>query len=219
MAAAALNARRKSVVDYLLPELSGFAARRGTADRAKIQAHLASIRQLEKGLSATGPAAGCMPVDPGAPTAYQDQIKAFNDLVVMALRCDLTRSVSMTWADNGGSGPYTMPFLNLGGTTMMDVGEVHGIAHEGESGYPKKTLIDTWYMQQLAYLATALDGTRENGGTLLDNSLIVMGNDMSEGSFHSVSNIPYVLVGRAGGALQAGRTVKVGSWANKTGTY
>jgi hypothetical protein len=112
-----------------------------------------------------------------------------------------------------------MPFLNLGGTSMMDVGEVHGIAHEGKTGYPKKIKIDTWYMQQLAYLAGLLDGTTENGATILDNSLLVMGNDMSEGSFHSISNIPYILVGRAGGALQSGRNVKVGSWAGKTGAY
>jgi Protein of unknown function (DUF1552) len=215
-----LNARRKSVIDYLVPELTGFAARRGTEDKAKIQAHLDSIRQLEKSLTATtGPVAGCAPVDPGAPTAYQDQVKAFSDLIAMAFRCDVTRTVAISWADDGGSGPYTMPFLNLGGTTMMDVGEVHGIAHEGKTGYPKKIKIDTWYMQQLAYLAGLLDGTTESGGTVLDNSLIVMGNDMSEGSFHSISNIPYVMVGRAGGALQAGRTVRVGSWATKTGAY
>ena len=54
---------------------------------------------------------------------------------------------------------------------------------------------------------------------MLDNSLLVMGNDMSEGSFHSVSSIPFVLVGGAGGALKTGRTVGVGSWASQTGNY
>jgi Protein of unknown function (DUF1552) len=215
----ALTARRKSIIDYIAPELTGFGAKLGTADKAKLAGHLDSIRQLEKGLTAATPGVACTPVDPGAPTEYQASVKAFSDLVAMALRCDVTRAVSITWADDGGSGPYTMPFLMLNGTTMMDVGEVHGIAHEGSSGYPKKIKIDTWYMQQLAYLATALDGTMEGAGTLLDNSLIVMGNDMSEGSFHSVSNIPFVLVGSAGGALRTGRTVKVGTWATKTGNY
>ena len=101
----------------------------------------------------------------------------------------------------------------------MSIGEVHNIAHQGSAAYDKKTVIDTWYMQQLAYLAGLLDASAEGTGTILDNSLIVMGNDMSEGSFHSVSNIPYVLVGSAGGALQTGRVVKVGSWANKAGSY
>jgi hypothetical protein len=215
-----LTARRKSVIDYLVPELTGFANRRGTDDKVKIAAHLDSIRQLEKSLTASSMAgAGCAPVDPGAPTAYQDAVKGFADLVAMALRCDVTRTVAITWADNGGSGPYTMPFLNLGGTTMMDVGEVHGIAHEGASGYPKKIKIDTWYMQQLAYLAGLLDATMEGTGTLLDNSLIACFNDMTEGSFHSINAVPVVLVGSAGGALKTGRNVKVGAWATKTGNY
>ncbi|HVX97749.1 MAG TPA: DUF1552 domain-containing protein [Polyangia bacterium] len=216
----AQQARRKSVIDYLLPELQGFAQRRGTDDKALINAHLDSIRQVEQSLTATATGgAGCMPVSPGAPSAYQDQIKAFNDLVAMAFRCDITRAVSMSWADDGGSGPYTMPFLNLNDPTSMAIGEVHNIAHEGSAGYAKKTIIDTWYMQQLAYLATKLDGSTEGTGTILDNSLIIMGNDMNEGSYHAVSNIPYVLVGRAGGALQAGRIVKVGKWATASGTY
>jgi hypothetical protein len=220
-AVSALQARRKSVIDYLLPELTGFAARRGTDDRAKISAHLDSIRQVEQSLTATAMGgAGCMPVSPGAPTMYQDQVKAFNDIIAMAFRCDVTRSVAISWADDGGSGPYTMPFLNLNDPTTMSIGEIHNIAHLGSSAYDKKTIIDTWYMQQLAYLAGLLDGSMDSGGgTILDNSLIVMGNDMSEGSFHSVSNIPYVLVGGAGGALKAGHTLRVGKWATATGSY
>ena len=217
----ALQARRKSVLDYLLPELNGFAARRGTDDKAKIAAHLDSIRQLEQSLTATAMGgASCMPLNPGAPTMYQDQVKAFSDLVAMAFRCDVTRAVAISWADDGGSGPYTMPFLNLNEPTMMSIGEVHNIAHEGSADYARKTIIDTWYIQQLAYLAGLLDATMDSaGGTILDNSLVVMGNDMSEGSFHSVSNIPYVLVGGAGGALRTGRTVRVGKWATSGGNY
>ena len=217
----ALTTRRKSVIDYLLPELQGFAARRGTDDRAKIAAHFDSIRQLESSLTATAMGgADCMPVNPGAPTAYQDQVKAFNDMVAMAFRCDVTRTVAMSLADNGGSGPYTMPFLNLDEATTMSIGEVHNIAHEGAPGYPKKTIIDTWYMQQLAY-PRGLCSTRAPRAAARSSTtrLIVMGNDMNEGSYHAVSNIPYVLVGGAGGALKTGRVVKVGKWATQTGTY
>jgi hypothetical protein len=213
-----LMQRRKSVIDYLLPELSTFAARRGTDDQMRISAHLDSIRQIETSLTATASGAGCMPVNPGAPTEYSASLKAFCDLVAMALRCDVTRTVAMSWCDDGGSGPFTMPFLNLGGGGG-GVGEIHGIAHQGPAGYPKKIIIDTWFMTQLAYLATALDATLEGAGTMLDNSLIVMGNDMSEGSQHRNASIPFILAGNAGGALKSGRVVKVGTWATATGNY
>jgi hypothetical protein len=207
---AALTARRKSVIDYVTSELTGYGARLGVDDRARVATHLDSIRELEKQLSATTPVM-CSPTDPGGPTEYQASMKAFNDMVAMALRCDVTRAVSLSWAGDGGQPPNSMPFLS--------VGDVHGVAHQGSAGYATKVKIDTWYIQQLAYLATALDSTAEGSGTLLDNSLLVMGNDMTEGSFHSVSAIPFVLVGSAGGALRAGRTVKVGSWATKMGNY
>ncbi|HXI60142.1 MAG TPA: DUF1552 domain-containing protein [Polyangia bacterium] len=206
-----LTLRRKSVLDYVTEDVTSFGTRLGTADRMKIAAHLDSIRKLETQLSAASNTASCMPVDPGNPADYPTSMKAFNDLVAMALRCDLTRSVSLTWADDGGSGPNSMPFIG--------VGDVHGVAHQGAAGYPTKIKIDTWYMTQLAYLANALNATAEGSGTVLDNSLIIMANDMTEGSFHSVSAAPIVLVGSAGGALRAGRTVKVGTWAGKTGNY
>jgi hypothetical protein len=211
----ALKARRQSVLDYVHTELSSYGARLGTDDRAKIGTHLDSIRQLEISMSAMPSGAACAAADPGAPTEYQATLKAFSDLVVTALRCDVTRAVSLVWADHGGSAPYALPFLNLGGSDLA-IGEVHAIAHEGPDGYARKAKIDGWYMSQLAYLAQALDATVEGAGTALDNSLLVMANAQAEGSTHRVDDIPFVLVGRAGGALRSGRTVRVGTWPGQT---
>jgi hypothetical protein len=206
-----LTVRRKSVIDYLTGELSTYGTRLGVDDRARISAHLDSIRQLEKSLTATTSTASCSPVAPGATPDFPASMKAFNDLVAMALRCDVTRAVSLSWAGDGGAPPNSMPFIG--------VGDVHGIAHQGATGYANKVKIDTWFIEQLAYLAKALDATAEGTGTMLDNSLLVMANDMTEGSFHSVTSIPYLMVGSAGGALKTGRIVRVGTWATKTGNY
>jgi hypothetical protein len=105
--------------------------------------------------------------------------------------------------------PYTLPFLNLGGSDM-DVGEVHDIADRGADGHALKAKVDGWYMSQLAYLEQALDATPEGSGTTLNNSLLVMGNAQAEGSTHRLDDIPFVLVGAAGGALRTGRVVRVG---------
>jgi hypothetical protein len=218
----ALRARRKSVIDYVSGELGAFGTRLGTEDKAKVAGHLDSIRKLELELQATPASSTCMVTMPGAAPDYQGKMKVFNDLVATAIRCDITRSVSLTWADDGGSGPGSLPFLNLTSVTIKQAdggSEIHAIAHQGAAGYDQKIKIDTWYMTQLAYLATALDDTAEAGGTALDHSVIVMGNDMAEGSFHSVNAIPFVLVGSAGGFIKTGRTVRVGTWATRTGMY
>jgi hypothetical protein len=73
--------------------------------------------------------------------------------------------------------------------------------------------------EQVARLAKGLDAAVEGTGTTLDNSVIVVGNDMNEGSGHYVGGLPFVLIGSCGGYFKTGRTVKLGNWANKTGSY
>jgi hypothetical protein len=131
--------RRQSVLDYVNKELDGYTKRLGTDDRTRIGAHLDSIRKLELELSASAtPGASCtMPAQTPA-MDYQTRTKVFSDLVAVAIRCDLTRSVSLTWADDGGSGPQTMPFLGFS-DTAGGLGEIHAIAHQGAAAYPRRS--------------------------------------------------------------------------------
>jgi hypothetical protein len=73
--------------------------------------------------------------------------------------------------------------------------------------------------EQVARLAQGLDSAMEGTGTVLDNSVIAVGNDMNEGSGHYVAGLPFVLIGSCGGYFKTGRTVKLGNWANKNGEY
>ena len=223
-AAAATNPqlRRKSVLDFVKDDLQTFTARLGTVDQAKVNAHLDSVRQLELQLTAsasagTGSAPGvatgaaCKATSPTSSTVFETKMKSFLDLTAIALRCDLTRAVSLVWGADGGSGPGSWPALGIG--------DYHGLAHQGAGGYANKSKIDAYYYSQVAYLAQALDGTMESGGTVLDHSVIGMANDMDEGAEHYVGRLPFVLVGSAGGALKTGKVVRLGAWAGKTGTY
>jgi hypothetical protein len=208
---AKLRERHKSVLDFVGSELKAFEARMGSEDRAKIEAHFDSIRQVEAQLTATSNT--CMePTTNTASTAYPDQIAAMCDITAMALRCDLTRVVSMGWADDGGYRPITMPFIDI------NTG-VHDIAHQGVDGYPQKIKADTWFYTQVARLVKQLDEATEGDGTALDNSVIVVASDMNEGSQHYVGGMPFTLIGSCGGYLKTGAVAKLGAWAGKTGEY
>jgi hypothetical protein len=206
-----LRARRKSVLDYLGPELTHFSQRMGSADKAKIDAHFESIRQLEAQLGVDR-AACAQPTVDTASKAFQDKVAAMIDMTAMALRCDLTRAVSISWADDGGYRPITLPWLDI-------TSSFHDIAHLGESGYATKIKADIWMYEQVARLAKQLDEAAEGEATALDNSVIVVGNDMNEGAGHYVGGLPFVLLGSCGGYFKTGRTVKLGNWASKTGNY
>jgi hypothetical protein len=46
---------------------------------------------------------------------------------------------------------------------------------------------------------------KEGNGTMLDNTLVLWGNELGRGNSHSRTQIPFVLAGKAGGALSTGR--------------
>jgi len=64
-------------------------------------------------------------------------------------------------------------------------------------------LMNQYHARCVARLATRLDAVPEADGTFLDNTLIVWANEQGRGD-HSLSNVPTVLIGRAGGALPEG---------------
>jgi hypothetical protein len=69
----------------------------------------------------------------------------------------------------------------------------------------KITAINTWYSEQVKYLMDALAAIPEGTGSVLDNTLIVWGNELSRGNSHGNEPVPFVLLGGASGALEMGR--------------
>ncbi len=206
-----IRAKRKSVLDFVGSELSGFSQRMGSDDKAKIDAHFESIRQLEAQLTASSMARVPPTVMTGS-KVFQDKVAAMLDMTAMALRCDISRAASICWADDGGYRPITLPWLEINSS-------FHDVAHLGKDGYAEKIKADIWMYEQVARLAKGLDAAVEGAGTALDNSVIVVGNDMNEGSGHYVGGMPFVLIGSCGGYFKTGRTVKLGDWATKSGEY
>ena len=209
----ALLARRKSVLDFVGKELTTFSKNLGSDDKGKVQVHLDSIRSLESQLSAMPPTTTttCTPptITPTGlsftnsnNTNYPTQVKFMADIVAAAVICGKARAVTMDLIDNGGGNSLTFPWLNIASP------DYHAIAHLGSSDYARKTMIDQWFYQGcVAQLVSKLAAVPEGSGTVLDNTVILVCNDMSEGSFHDVRNIPYVLIGSGGGFFKTGRMV------------
>jgi hypothetical protein len=107
-----VKVKRKSVIDFVRRELEGFGKRLGTEDRAKIDAHFTSLRDIEKRLSATGASASCAKPMIGTGGSKQDVTvlhKTMFDLIAAALRCDLTRVATLDTYDDGGGDGQLVP--------------------------------------------------------------------------------------------------------------
>ena len=231
--AKAAAAQKKSVLDHVLGEISRLQTRVGSRDKALLDQHTGSIREIERILAdmpATASTGGeCQAPAPIAdPTMLVDMTSApvkneigdgsamprpvgiaaataraqlFLRLFATAFRCDLTRYASFAMSNAF----YDRRAPEFGAMTGL-----HQITHGVAPGGPGATQasveaqFNAWFTGLLAYLMGELKSTMEGAGTLLDNSLIYLGSEISIGS-HSNVNMPVVLAGRAGGAVVTGR--------------
>lgn len=202
-------ARRRSVLDAVSERYRRLIPRVSSADRVKLEAHLASIRDIESRLSAGGGGMTCS--RPGAPPTI-DPTKIGNvpelgrlqmDLLVAALSCNLTQVATLMWMNSATDKTY--PWLDVHDGH-------HELAHRGDSdtdAVDKLTKIYNWYAGEFAYLIQKLKSVPEGGGTLLDNTFVVWISEHSKGNEHDRHELPYVAAGRAGGAIRPGRLLKL----------
>jgi hypothetical protein len=68
-----------------------------------------------------------------------------------------------------------------------------------------------WYMEELAAFADKLAAIPESdGSTVLDHTTILVVDELSEGSLHTTENMPFLLLGGAGGYFRTGRYLRYG---------
>jgi len=184
------------VLDVLTTQTEALQSRVGASDVAKMDAHLEGIREIEKRLDLDG-AAGehcevpeqTAPGDPLATSAYPDVSALQLELLTMAFACDLTRSATFMW--NGSTSGQTFPWLDISESH-------HDLSHEGDSNgdaQQKLTSINTWYAEQFSSFVQMLAAVPEGDGTMLDNTIVLWGNELSKGNSHQIDPIPLVMAG------------------------
>ncbi len=124
------------------------------------------------------------------------------DLMTQAMACDLTRFITMPMIPQP-----TAPWLNLTEILHDD------LAHKVDAGDPtiraKLNQFQRWNAQMVAYLLNGMKGISEGGGTLLDHSLVLWGDELGDPSVHASFDIPTVLCGGVNGAFRMGRYLQL----------
>src|SRR5262249_49690885 len=68
--------------------------------------------------------------------------------------------------------------------------------------------INTYHIEQFAYLLGKLKAIPEGDGTLLDQCMIAYGSGNSDGNRHNHDDLPILLAGKGGGSLKTGRHLR-----------
>jgi hypothetical protein len=200
------NRLRNSVLDSALEDARGLQGKLGGADRQKLDEYLTAVRELEQRIAradklppVTPPKGTAKPE--GIPRELPEHLKLMADLLVLAFRTDVTRVATFMFAREGSNRPY--PFVGV------SEGH-HELSHHQND--PKKLAkikaINTFHVEQFAYLLGQLKAVKEGDGTLLDHCLIAYGSGNSDGNRHNHDDLPILLAGRGGGTVKAGRHLR-----------
>ncbi len=209
-------ARKRSILDYVDRRYDTLAKRLGSTDRAKLDAHLTKVREIEQGIQVQEDALGAQCAAPprvdtsdyrhdigstfeGATDAAIPKVGRYMiDMMVTAMACDLTGVGVFQWTDTEAK--HTFPWLGLG---------EHHHFYQHDGGYRPAELerIYNWYAQQHAYLLEQMEAVDMGGHTLLQESVVFFGSELQEPPSHSKRNMPFLLAG-GGGGLRGGRFVR-----------
>jgi len=198
-------AMKQSALDLVLEESDQLKLVVDGADRAKIDQHMTSLRDIERTLQAPSAGLSCVATDLGMQIdPYDDdnhiQIgNLFYKISALAFACDLTRSINFNWSGNTSNRVYR----NLG----LDIGH-HDISHDSsDAAFVNIRQIHKHLWTQSTTFYDMLKATADVSGTLWDNTLIVHWNELGQGDSHTTSDCLVVLAGGAGGQFRMGRYI------------
>jgi hypothetical protein len=198
---------RGSILDTLLEETKRFRGGLGGDDKARLDQYVTSVREVEERMQAARAwEAKPKPVATQPPPAdLQDRKLFFEKFELMlamarlAIESDSTRIVTVM-AD-----AFFTPVFKLGDSAMTTE-TYHGLTHHGQNEVKVRQLqeVDRRQMELLARTIAGLAGTTENGGRLLDSTMVFYGSNMGDANIHDNTNLPILL---AGGGFRHGQHI------------
>jgi hypothetical protein len=195
--------QQRSILDFVLDDARSLQRSLTNRDKAKLDEYLTNIREIEERI-ARAERFGATP-DPaietpaGIPTDYAQHIRLMFEMLALAFETDSTRIATFLMAHDGSNRPFP----------ELDIAEGHhSLSHHRNDAamIDKCAQIDRFYAAQLAWFLEKLEAAKDADGTsVLHNSTIVYGCGNSDGNRHTHHNLPIVLAGNAGGAIQSGQ--------------
>jgi Protein of unknown function (DUF1552) len=202
------------LLDRVLDDAKQLRDRLGMADRQRVDEYLSVVRSLEQRLEQASrpqqlkwkPRA---PLDPKqapgeTPSQFPEHVRLMLDMMALAFQTDTTRVITFMFNNEVSNQDFSF----IPGVT----GGHHTISHHSnrEEMMKQYQLINQWHVEQYAYLLRKLRSIKEGDGTLLDNSMVLLGSGLRDGNQHNPHNLPILLGGSAGGRLATGQHLVYG---------
>ena len=192
-----------SILDGLMSGMTGLQRRLGAGDRTTLNNYLDSIREVERRIQRAEqqdpdslPTSLERPI--GAPQNWEDHVKLMFDLQVLAFQADITRVITF------------QVLREVSTRTYPQIGVPDG--HHPTSHHQldpvkiaKLTKISEYHVSLFSYYLERLKATADGNGSLLDNSLLLLGSGLGNPDIHDHVNLPIVVAGGGSGTHKGGR--------------
>lgn len=196
-----------SVLDAVLSEANDLRRNISNNDQHKLDEYLDSVRDVELRIANAGKKGELQgwrptldkpnmarPAD-GIPQDIAEHMRLMSDILVLGFQTDTTR-ISTLKLNNDHS---SLRFPNLGVDYMIH----HLLSHSDGADWMK---VNTFFVEQLAYITRKMASIQEGSRTLLDNTMLMYCSSMMTGN-HNNDQLPVVMLGGGGGRIKGGRVL------------
>jgi hypothetical protein len=214
---------RKSVNDAVRSQLKTLQSRSdlSAADKQRLDLHFSSIRDLEVAMSCKMPSTELANLEKVSAEFMNgdrlvDIAKLQLDIAALAASCGMMKVATLQIGDGNDNTVYTVNGVRYPSYHFVS----HRVESAGDTGpaipgaVEMHHQIDRIHLRMFAHLLDKLSSYPSGSGTLLDQGVAMLTNDLAHGPAHDYNNVPYVLAGSAGGFLKQGQYVDAGGVNN-----
>ena len=203
---ASLLRENASILDLVSRDAADLQRGLGARDRATVSNYLETVREIERRvqqLSRRDMSQLALPDAPsGIPSNFDEHLKLMFDMIALSFQANLTRVASFMMAAEVSNQPYN--FIGISDA-------FHPLSHHANSPQKIERLakLQTYHTQTFARFVKKLSEMPDGEGTMLDNSTIVYGSNMSDSNLHNHYPLPTAVVGGGAGTLKGNLHLKV----------
>ncbi|NNE92690.1 MAG: DUF1552 domain-containing protein [Verrucomicrobiales bacterium] len=218
----------KSVLDSVLEDAKDLQKRLGKEDKQKLDEYLTAVREVEERIALQARAAAGLKITPEVMKGiratdkklkdalgktqkglsavpripYREYGRLMMDVMALAFWSNSTAASTLMFGD--GLHGRNMSFIE--GVN----GNHHSISHHGnkKAQLHEFHLINKFFASQMGYFMGRLKSMKEGGSNVLENSVILLGSNISSGQEHHGRNIPILIAGGGGGNLRGGKAIQ-----------
>ncbi len=194
----------RSILDRLSEQIARLNGKLGTRDRTKLGEYFDAVRDLEQRIAKAESYNSdfSVPEQPvGVPPTFREYVELMFDLQVVAFQADITRVSTFMMCRENINRSY--PEIGLPEAH-------HSMSHHGNNPEKMKNFakLNHYHVDTMSYFLKKLAAVPDGDGTLLDSTVVLYGDGMSDANVHNNYNVPLVLVGGKTLQLKGNRHVK-----------